>query len=534
MRRLFISLYVVVAAATVCCVLLVPWLINSSLRSPFKNYGEQLAAAPQFLFEQALQDVPREQWSDAIRQLQSHFGYEVTLKSIEEVTSDEPTRSSLRRGLATVPPQKSDDLLDDAMLLPLRGSNQVVTIHFSETPTERAERGLGGIYFLLDKYLARLPVAERPAELARLGARFGIPLRYLQLAETALPPDMQQRLREHRVVGVDLDKTSERYYQLLQDDSAVIQIGALPVPGVLPYAQTFAYVSIALVFALAIFLWIRPLWHDMRKLDQRAAEFGTGDLSARVEVSGASAIYPLARTFNGMADRVQALITAQRELMHGVSHELRTPLARLRFAADLMTPESNAADRVRLLAGMREDIRELDELVDETLTYARLTSAGAVTMSLETVDIAALIDEAIQVNQRLPAPVQIKRQFNQQTCIVQADRRQLARALQNLLRNAVQHAHSQVLVVVGNVEGRLCIQVDDDGPGVPVAARETIFQPFHRLDGSRSRDTGGYGLGLAIARRIFDLHSAELTVSDSPLGGARFEARFSAQTATQA
>ena len=79
MRRLFISLYVVVAAATVCCVLLVPWLINSSLRSPFKNYGEQLAAAPQFLFEQALQDVPREQWSDAIRQLQSHFGYEVTL-----------------------------------------------------------------------------------------------------------------------------------------------------------------------------------------------------------------------------------------------------------------------------------------------------------------------------------------------------------------------------------------------------------------------------------------------------------------------
>jgi len=412
------------------------------------------------------------------------------------------------------------------MLLPIRGSEQVVTIRFAESPAEKAERTMGGVYFLLERYLGRLPAAQRPLELERLSAQFNIPLLYLQPASTGLSPEQQQQLQTHQVVGVDLDQEAERYFKLLADDSAVVQIGALPEPGVLPYVRTLGYVSIALVFALAIFLWIRPLWQDMRRLDERAAQFGKGDLGARVEVTVTSAIFPLVRTFNAMADRVQALITSQRELMHAVSHELRTPLARLRFAADLLTPTSTEADRARLLDGMRDDIRELEELVDETLTYARLTTTGAVVLQQQPVNINELVDSVISINQRLPAPVQIERQFIQPARMLQADRRQLARAMQNLVRNAVQHARSQVQVAVFEVEGALCIRVDDDGPGIPLAQREAIFEPFHRLDSSRSRDTGGHGLGLAIARRVLDLHGAQVTVGESPLGGARFEVRF--------
>lgn len=526
MRRLFISLYVAVVAAFICSLLGVPWLITAALRSPVTRYAEHLAVAPQYLFEQELQGIPQEQWPAALREMQSQFGYEVTLTSIEAATADDATRAKLRRGLPSLPPQKASQLKVDTLLLPLRGSDQVVTLRFAESAQEQAERGFSGVYYLLENNLARLDPAQRAAEVARRSAQFGVPLRYLRPDDPALPPALQLQLRAHRVVGVDLNQNTERYYKLLRDDSAVVQIGPMPMLPLMPYARPVAYVSLALICALAIFLWVRPLWRDMQRLDVRTTEFGTGDLSARVEVASSSPVHPLANTFNAMADRVQGLITSQRELMHAVSHELRTPLARLRFAAELMTPATADADRARLIEGMRDDIRELEELVDETLTYARLTSTGVVTLNAEAVDVVALINGLVETTQRLPAPVHIHTEFAQAVPTVQADRRQLARALQNLVRNAVQHAHSQVRVSVSCANDTVCIHVDDDGPGIPPAQREAIFKPFHRLDTSRNRDTGGYGLGLAIARRVMDLHGAQLTVGESSLGGARFEVRF--------
>jgi signal transduction histidine kinase len=102
----------------------------------------------------------------------------------------------------------------------------------------------------------------------------------------------------------------------------------------------------------------------------------------------------------------------------------------------------------------------------------------------------------------------------------------MTRAVQNLVRNALRHARDRVAIRIAEADGAIEIVVDDDGPGIPPDQREAIFLPFHRVDDSRDRGTGGHGLGLAIARRIFDAHGARVSVEQSPLGGARFRVRL--------
>jgi two-component system sensor kinase ParS len=109
----------------------------------------------------------------------------------------------------------------------------------------------------------------------------------------------------------------------------------------------------------------------------------------------------------------------------------------------------------------------------------------------------------------------------------------MARALGNLLQNAARYAHSQVNVIFALENGYFQLIVDDDGPGIPEAERDTIFDAFKRLDSSRDRGSGGYGLGLTIAYRISEWHDGEICVSDSPMGGARFEIRWPQEKTVQ-
>jgi signal transduction histidine kinase len=530
MRRLFVSLYIVLVAAFVFCAFAVPWLFQQSLRQPLAQYGERLAAAPQFLFEQELARHPRAQWPQVIRDLQSRFGYELTLRPIDALPVDAATRARLRAGQSLSPADDKGQMND--MLLPIRGSGLVVTTRFMESDVERAQRGFGGIYALIERHLATIPLPQRAPELQRLSTRFGIPLAMMTPEATGLDPAQRQQLARGQVVGVDMDAETdtERYYKLLADGSAVLQVGPLPQPAIINYVVPTLYGVLALVLALITFLWVRPLWHDMRRLEQGARTLGTGELDARVDVSGGSAVRPLADTFNAMAGRIQALVNQQRELNNAVSHELRTPLSRLRFALDMLGRAASEPDRTRLAAGMSADIAELEALVEESLSYSRLNAPVDAVLTRERVPLADWLEGLVAANrdligapeERIEAHIDVDPAHPD----AQFDRRLMTRAMQNLIRNALQHARQRVSITVVDAAGATEILIEDDGPGIPPEQRDAIFLPFHRVDGSRNRDTGGHGLGLAIARRIFDLHGATVRVEESPQGGARFRVRL--------
>ena len=238
---------------------------------------------------------------------------------------------------------------------------------------------------------------------------------------------------------------------------------------------------------------LRPLLTTQRAMGAMAA----GDLGTRLDVAtGPPELREAADAFNAMADRIDATRRADKELLAGISHELRTPLTRLELELALL--EETAPDRV---AAMRRDLTELEALIRELTTISRL-ELGEATLRDDELDVRTVAAETgvEVVGEGFP---------------LRGDARLLARALDNLVRNARKHAGSDPRIVL---EGRR-LRVEDDGPGVPEDALGRLFEPFFRVDASRARATGGTGLGLMIVRQVTELHGGVVRAENRPEGG---------------
>lgn len=369
---------------------------------------------------------------------------------------------------------------------------------------------------------ARLP-ADRPddAELRRLlEGVFGLEVDVLDPA--ALPDAVRARLALGEVVAQVHGLHPPFVYVPLPWGEVVGAIG--PLNEARPIDEKRGLVMlVAILGAVAVGLWflVRPLERDLGTLATAARRLGDGDLAARARVAGREdAVGELARTFDEMAERIEALVAGQRELLRAVSHELRTPLARLRFGLELLSGDEDAGARVTRIRRLEEDIGELDALVAELLTWARLDAAAQV--SRGDVDPRALVDEVVGALRLLHPSVDVVVEGD--GGVVRVDPALARRAVQNLVSNAKRHASTRVRVHAEAVASGMRVVVDDDGPGVPEADRARILEPFVRLDEARTRDAGGTGLGLAIVTAIARAHGGGVEVgqAEAALGGARF------------
>ncbi|MGE8565650.1 MAG: ATP-binding protein [Achromobacter sp.] len=296
-----------------------------------------------------------------------------------------------------------------------------------------------------------------------------------------------------------------------------------PEPLVGTWVIVGIYSALGLLLCAFMLLWALPIWRDLEALKTAAQHMGQGDLQARVRLSRFSSIRGLGDTFNQMSDRISALISNQRDLTNAVSHELRTPISRLSFELDMIDREADPEARSRLVEEMKSDVAELDSMASELLMYARLEHKSD-NVPLQALDARGWIDAVVQHAAFEAGQLGVQCEVTQ--CDVDEIRlhsRYMTRALLNLLQNAIRHAGERVQVgLTSPAPHNYVLTVDDDGPGVPPADRERIFEPFIRLDESRARGTGGTGLGLAIVSRVARWHNGTAFVAESPLGGARF------------
>jgi two-component system OmpR family sensor kinase len=281
--------------------------------------------------------------------------------------------------------------------------------------------------------------------------------------------------------------------------------------------EVLRYVIVALALLVPIALWSRSHWQALQTLSRVADEFGAGKLSARARLKPADAVYPLAERINAMAGRIQGLLDSQRNLLHSVSHELRTPIARLEFALELLAGRANDPSLIKRIAAMEGDLAELNELVNELLSMSKLDNAQGPQRAL--FELEPLLREC--ADGLHPRPQRLRCEFGDMLGSIDGDRRLLARAIGNLLRNAQKYAANEVVLAARRDGQHLEIAIEDDGPGIPEDERERIFEPFYRLDRSRDRATGGFGLGLSIARKAIVLHGGTLQAERAALGGAR-------------
>lgn len=285
-------------------------------------------------------------------------------------------------------------------------------------------------------------------------------------------------------------------------------------------------ILVGLAVAVAAYPVVRRITRNLEKLETGVAAFGAGDLSARVSVQGRDEVARLATTFNQSAERVEQLVTSNKTLLANASHELRSPLARLRMGVEAISDSAPAALREEL----NQNVRELDQLVEEILVASRIEAGGDAggtgNDTFEKIDLAGLAAEECA---RTDAELEIKPGANSE---VFGNARLLRRMIRNLLENAKRYGEgSPVSATIGAGEvNRIVLEVCDRGPGIPEAEREKIFEPFFRRAGG-SEAHGGVGLGLALVRQIATHHGGNVICTGREGGGACFRAELPAHPA---
>ncbi|WP_280492682.1 sensor histidine kinase [Nocardia asiatica] len=269
------------------------------------------------------------------------------------------------------------------------------------------------------------------------------------------------------------------------------------------------------VVAAVTWLVTRRALRPVEAIRAQLAEIMDGDLSRRVpEPRSRDEIARLAKTTNATLAALEQSAERQRQFIADAAHELRSPIASLRTQLEVAQAHPNLLE----LDGLIDDTIRLEHLAADLLLLARL-DAGEQPRS-ERVDLTALVRDELahRVGDRITVDLAAP-----DDAVVTGSRPQLARVLGNLVDNAQRHAASTVLVTVERgTDGRIVLSVADDGPGVPQADRDRIFQRFVRLDDARTRDEGGAGLGLAIVRDVVERHGGAIHVTDGAPGGACF------------
>jgi signal transduction histidine kinase len=277
-----------------------------------------------------------------------------------------------------------------------------------------------------------------------------------------------------------------------------------------------------LISLLAGYLVAARTAGPLQRMARIAARVDAGELSPRMAQGGArDEVRALADSFDFMLDRLEDAFARQRAFASDASHELRTPLTVIRGQLEVLArqPHPTPADIRRVERLVRTEILRMERLVDDLLVLARADEQEF--LRPRTVDVPPFARDLLD-GMRTTAD----RRFELGPIpagSIQADPDRLVQALRNLLRNAVEYTSSGGLVrLVGSAtDGRLTLAVEDDGPGIPAAHRERVFDRFHRTDSARTRVRGGSGLGLAIARAVAEAHGGTIWASESPEGGAR-------------
>jgi len=368
--------------------------------------------------------------------------------------------------------------------------------------------------YLMRSELREIPPRDWNKTIDNLDLNLSFKLHIEPMNKYQLDAPTMRRLRAGGIVALDDEYT---FLQHIPRSHYVLAVGPIPYLFFLHEMRILDIVLLAFIgisLALPVFIWMRPHWKDMLRLESAAQRFGQGHLDERIHFDNASSLLRLGVAFNQMADNINTLVVSKKQLIDGIAHELRTPLVRLRYRLE-MSDNLSASEA----AALNRDIGQLESLIEELLTYARL-DRPKVDLHLQSLDLAAWLSERLDDIRMVHPEFTLELDTPQRQNLGVADTRLMERVLDNLVNNALRYARQRLRVGLWFDGNTACLQVEDDGPGIPLAERERVFEPFVRLDPSRDRATGGCGLGLAIVHSVAQAFGGTVTIDASPLGGA--------------
>lgn len=325
---------------------------------------------------------------------------------------------------------------------------------------------------------------------------------------------------------------------LLKDQEHALSMG--PLPTIIAVAQKAGRRSLTFWFLISACLiagLVFNVSNKFRRIEDAAKQIALGKLDTRVDVHRAGEAKVLALAFNSMAEKTEGMIRAKKDMLHVVSHELRTPLARLRFGLELMDTAEDESQKKALRASLDHSIEELDAIVAEVLEYVR-NENSATHLERVWIGVQQAFLQTIRGSEQQASRVEFQWVFpdDPPQSHVFADRIAFHRVLGNLVSNALRYARRTICIRVYRVPtspgktdvGQVCLEVQDDGPGIAPEDCQRVLEPFVRLEGtdraavgSQASNHAGLGLGLAIVDRILQQHGGQVTIDQGSLGGCR-------------
>ncbi|MEX2648404.1 MAG: ATP-binding protein [Alphaproteobacteria bacterium] len=398
-------------------------------------------------------------------------------------------------------------------------------IHIDKVSERLAESIAGEVAALVDLYTRAEDDAGRAAAL-------GLARHRLDLEPTFVPgATLAERTRVsfagivHHALSVELTERLGRPFRvdarnLPRDVAIAVQLDDGVLDVIVRRERLFsgtAYVTLMWMVATSVLLtglavhFIRKQVRPLRRLAAAAESFGMGRTDVELVPRGAREVRRAARAFLAMRERIQRQVSQRTQMLAGVSHDLRTPLTRMKLELALLA-------RSEEVEALEAEVRAMERMVEEYLAFAR----GEETESPVPTDLALLVRDVADRATSAGRTIKVSCRGD---LIVEVRADAMRRALDNLIDNALRHG-ARVAVAAARKAGAIEITVDDDGPGIPAAAREDAFKPFQRLDEARNMDKGGVGLGLTIARDAVRRHGGDIALLDSPLGGLRARVRL--------
>jgi len=529
MTRLFVTIVLVVFAS----IYLSEIVVNEVEMAMYSNDGNSFFA-DQYggtfdLLDDAIAEYQQEELPAVVDSLRGRFKTSVQLENRQGLELPEEGLSILDSGGIYLYDLGSSSSIHRTSAHP----GQVWTLSIAPSPTQRRIAFASGPLSLISEKLAAQDPSNLPQAMEELRRSYGVPLELTTIADLDLNDDDIRSLDKNQIIVKNPFVSGEIIFMQQNDSGLILQFGPIDYPTSFEHGGWFFLSIIITILLIGVLIWVWPLWRDLQRLRAASVEIGNGKLETRIRSRPTSLIRSVLDGFNLMASRTENMVESQRELTNAVSHELRTPLARMMFDLEMARDADNAQDQSRHFDNLDRNVGELNTLVDELLTYARQDLVKS-PLEFETFNVVEMNDwlhgQVSRAQRSHESPCRITIDFDVDSASndpVHISPNLLAHALSNALQNALRFAKGNVAVQLRKQKEDWVLSVEDDGIGIAEDSRERVFEPFSRLDESRQRGSGGFGLGLSIVRKIAQWHQGDACIAPcKALSGTRVEIRW--------
>jgi len=461
-----------------------------------------------------------------LEDLQTDFGYLLALKSLQSLDLNEQQLASLSQGETLFDHQQFAmyKLLDDSFTVLVIENMEIAAKHIDTQYGAMIE----GSIDILKELLLNTPAQQWPELVATISSAEGVPVALQPIQSLKLTSEQKALLQSQQLVVVENEQSiahelpANYLYSKVPNSEQVIVLGPImpTIISVHNQVYTLTYALIVLFLTVPLMLWIIPTWLSSRGLRLASAHFAANDLSARVKMVFASNLNDTAKLFNTMAEKLEYLLNRNKLLTIAISHDLRTPIAAMEFSLEMLSSCDTVQARDKQLARIAANLQSLQKMHAELQIYAEFDKSE-IELKKQTTAVQPWLGQLISgyaTDKTLSS--NFAADALQLQCDIDSD--YMTRALDNLLNNGLRHAKSLIHVTLMAEAGQCMIKVENDGLPIADTDKTRIFDPFVRLDESRSADTEGSGLGLAIVQQILYWHHGSVHVEDSELGGAMF------------